>query len=87
MAVAVRLAAAEQPSARDVHRKAEAGDGNGLGEADRNRLEQSPDRFVADEQRDHRQHDGAGEPCEVAEFSRAESEAVVLGVAARETVG
>ena len=87
VAVAGMLAAAQQPCARDIDGEAEDGDRNRLGEMDRHGREQAAHRLVADQKRDHRQYDGAGEPGEVAELAGAEGEARVVRVAAGESVG
>ena len=81
------IAAAQQPGAGDVHGKAQAGDRDRLGEVDRHRREQAADRLIADQQRDHRQDDRAGEAGEVAELAGAEGEARIVGVPARVAVG
>ena len=83
----VMPAAAQQPYAGDVHGQAEHCDGDGLGELDRNGGEQARHRLVADQQRDHRQHDRAGEPGEVAELASPEREAGIVRVLAGVAVG
>jgi hypothetical protein len=83
----VMLAAAEQPRAGDVHGKAEAGDRDRLGEADRHRRENARDRLVADQERDHREDDGAGEPGKVAKFAGAERKTPIVGMPAGIAVG
>ena len=81
------LAAAQQPGAGDIHREAEAGDRDRLGEVDRHRREQAGDGLVADQQRDHRQDDRAGEAGEIAELAGAEGEARIVRRAARIGIG
>jgi hypothetical protein len=44
-------------------------------------------RIIADEQRDQREHDRAGEAGEIAELAGAEGEAPAVGVAARIEIG
>ena len=51
------------------------------------RREETADGFVADQQRDHCQDDGAGEAGEVAELAGAEGEAWIIGVPAGIGVG
>jgi hypothetical protein len=88
VAVAVIMtAAAEQEHAGDIDDQSEHGDRDRLVEADRHRCKQARDRLVTDEDRDHRQHDGAGEAGEVAELAGAEGEARVVGMAPRIAVG
>ncbi len=81
------IAAAQQDGAGDVHRKAEAGDRDGLGEMDGHRSKDAGDGLVADQHRDHGKDDGAGEAGEVAELARAEGEARIVGVPARIAIG
>ena len=81
------MTAAEQPYAGDIHRKTKTGDRNRFGEIDGNRREEPRDRFIGDEERDHGQNDRAGETGEVADLASPESEAAVLGVAARIAIG
>ena len=81
-------AAAQQPRARDVDGEAENSDRDRLGEVrSASARTVAPIDFVADQQRDHRQHDGAGEAREIAELAGAEGEARIVGVAARVGVG
>ena len=80
MAVTVIVPAGQQPRARDIDREPKDGDRDRLVEADRNGVEQALDRLVADQKRDHRQHDGAGKSGEVAEFSGAECEAAIVRI-------
>ena len=90
VAVAVMMvvaAAAQQPGAHRVDDEAEDGDRDRLGERDRPRRDQAADQLVGDQRRDHRQHDRAGEAGEIAELARAESEARIVGAAARQRVG
>ena len=81
------MPAAEEPGARDVYRQTKTGDRDRLGEMNRNRFENTADGFIADQDRDHRQHDGAGEAGEVAEFTGAEREGGIVGVLARVGLG
>ena len=76
------IAAAEEPRARDVHSQAETGNRDCLGEVDRDRREDTADGFVADQERDHREDDRAGEARKVAELAGAEREARIIGVLA-----
>ncbi len=87
MSMLVMMAAAEQPRASDVDREAERRDRNRLAEMDRHGRQETRHRLVAYQQRDHRENDGARESGEVAELARAECEARVVRVAARERVG
>src|SRR5580692_7220589 len=53
MTVTMMLAAAQEPSARDVHRETKTGDRDRLGEMDRHGIEDTADGFIADQERDH----------------------------------
>ena len=87
-AVAVIMSpAAEQQDARNVDDQPEHGDRYGFVEPDRNRGNQTRDRLVADQQRNHRQDDGAGESREISKFAGAEAEALVTRMTAGEAVG
>ena len=67
-----RRSATQEPGAGDIDRETDEGDGNRLGKVDRHRREQPAHRLIADQERDHRQNDGAGEAGEIAELSGAE---------------
>ncbi|OLK91908.1 hypothetical protein IXO812_20595, partial [Xanthomonas oryzae pv. oryzae] len=60
--VMMMVSATEQPRAGDVDGKAEDRNRYRFGEMDRNRGKEAADRFIADQQRDHRQDNSAGEP-------------------------
>ncbi len=79
--------AAEQEHAGDVHDQPQDRDRDRLVEVDRDRGYEARDRLVADQQRDHRQDDGAGKPREIAELAGAEGEASVLRMAPRVAIG
>jgi len=81
------IAATEEDGAHDIHDKAKRGDRNCLGEVNRHWPDKTRQRLVADEQRDHGEHDGAGKTGEIAELAGAEAEAVVVDVPARVAVG
>ena len=70
VAVARIFAAAQKPCACDVDREAESGNRDGLSEMDWNRCKQPRHRFVPDEQSDHCENDGAGEPRETVSIIR-----------------
>ncbi len=59
VAVAVLRATGQQPGAGDIDRKAEGGNRDRLVEADLHRLEQARDGFIADQEGNHRENDGA----------------------------
>jgi hypothetical protein len=61
-------AAAQQPDASDIHRQSKAGDRNGFGEMDWNRRKKAADGLIADQERDHRQNNGAAESCQIAQL-------------------
>ena len=85
--VAVIVAVAKQPRARDIYSKTEAGDRDGFGEVNRHGREQAADGLIADQQRDHCEDDRAREPGEVAKLAGPKSEARVVGVSAGVSVG
>ena len=88
MAVTVMVVpAAEQENTGHVDDQSEHGDGYRFVVADRNGPDEAGQRLVADQERNHGEDDGAGEPCEVAELASAEREACVFGVPARIIVG
>ena len=63
---------AQEEGAHQIDREAQKRDRDRLVERDRDRVEQPGDRLVGDQQRDHREHDRAGEGGEVAELAGAE---------------
>src|SRR6478672_5893057 len=88
MAVIVMMTApAEEQNARDIHYQSEHCNWDRLIEANRNGPDKAPEGFVADEERDHRKHDGTRKPREVAELPGAESEAGIVRVPPRVTIG
>src|ERR1700730_8305059 len=87
MRMVMMLAARKQPGARDVDRKTETGDRDRLGKMNRDRSKDAADGFIADQERDHREHDGAGEAGEIAELAGAARERRIVGVLARVGVG
>jgi hypothetical protein len=90
MAVAMMVmvsTAAQQQHAGDIDQQPEHGDRDRLVEADRNRRDETRDRFVPDEQRDHGEHDRAGIAGEVAELAGAEGETRVVRVPAGVAIG
>jgi len=50
VSMGVRVSAAQQPGAHDVHQQAETSDRNSLAELDVNGRQKAPDGLVADEQ-------------------------------------
>src|ERR1700728_2050187 len=68
----VVAAAAEQERAYDIDDQSKHGDRDRLVEADGHRRDEARDRLITDQDRNHRQHDGAGEAGEVAELSGVE---------------
>src|SRR5262249_25595604 len=75
------LPAAKEQRAYDVHGQPERRDRDCLVEADGHRPDKARQRLIADQNRDDREHDGAGEAGEVTEFAGAEAEAIVAGMA------
>src|SRR5258708_15390779 len=86
-AMIVVTATAEQEGAGDVDGQADAGDRDGLGKVDRHRHENPADGFIADQQGDHGEDDGAGEAREIAELAGPECETTVMGMPARVAIG
>ena len=80
-------AAAQQQHARHIYDQAEASDQDCLVEMDRDRPDQAGHGLIADQDRDHRQHDGTGVGGQIAELASAEAEARVVGMPARIAVG
>jgi len=78
MAVVIRTA--QQPRADDIDDKTENCNRDRLAKTNGNRREETADGFIADEQRDHGQDDCTRETRQIAELTRAENEAAVLGV-------
>ena len=73
------VAAAQQPCAGDVHASL-AGNRDRLGKVDRHRAKIRLIALVTNQERDHRQDDGAGEPREIAQLAGAEREARIVGM-------
>src|SRR5262245_1369979 len=72
----------QQPDAREIDQQSKHCDRNRLTEVDRHGREKTQYCFVPDDQRDHGEHDGAGEAREIAQLARTEYEAVVSRVPA-----
>ena len=89
MAVPVMMVmiVAQQECAHHVDHQPEKGDRNGFLKGNRNRAENARDRLIADQDRDHRQHDGTGEGGKVAELARPECKARIIGVFSGVAVG
>ena len=88
MAMMVRMpAAAQQQHAGDIDQQSQHGDRDRLVEADRNRRDEARDGLVTDEQRDHGEHDRAGESREIAELAGSEREPRVVRVPAGVAIG
>jgi hypothetical protein len=87
MAVTVMMAAGQQPHAGDIDDEAKDRDRDRLVEADGNRREQARNRFVADQQGNHRQNDGAAVAGQIAELAGAEGEIAIIGVFAGIGIG
>src|ERR1700691_4367145 len=77
----------QEPSACEIHRQPEHRDRNRLVERNRHRVEKARDTFPADQQRDHRQRDGARESREISQSPGAETEALVPRVPSSIGVG
>lgn len=83
MVVTRRIAAAQQSGARDVDQQSDNSDRDGLVEVDADGGHQATYGLVAVKQRDHGQHDRAGEFRQIPQLARAEGEARVRCVALR----
>ncbi|MNT18019.1 hypothetical protein D3C72_1532010 [compost metagenome] len=77
----------QQPCADEVHGQPDDGDADGLVESDGDRVGQPDRAFPANQQRHHRQHDGAGKRRQVTQFAGAESEARIPRMAPGVSVG
>ncbi len=75
------LVLVQQPGADQVDGEAERGERDRFVEGDRYRVDQPLDALIADEERDHRQDDGAGERGQIAEFAGAEGKPLIAGMA------
>jgi hypothetical protein len=64
------------PGTSNVYSQAETGNRDSLGKMDRHGCKEPADGFVNDEQRDHREDNGAGE---IAELAGAEREVRIAG--------
>src|SRR5260370_8108296 len=78
MSMAMMLATAEQPCARDIYHQTETGNRDRFSKMNGNGIEDPADGFIADQQRDHGQDDGAREPGEIAELTRAQTETSIF---------
>ena len=87
LTVAVMMAAGQQPGAGDIDHETKDRNRDGLVEADGNRVEQARYGFIADQERNHRQNDGAGIPGEIAELAGAERETAIAGIFAGIGIG
>ena len=85
--IVVVMVVTQQPRAEEIDAETKDGDRNRLVEGDRHRVEQAYDTFVPNEERDHGQHNSAGEPGHVAEHAGTKGKVVVAGVAAGVGVG
>ena len=83
MVVTRRVADARQRNARDVDKQADNSDQNDLVEIDAGGGHQATYGLIADEQRDHGQHDRAGESRQISQLAFTEGEARVRCVAPR----
>ena len=68
-------------------RKSEGGDRDRLAKMDRHGRDEAVHRLVADQERDHRQDDRAGETGQIAQLAGAEGEAGIVRMPAGEAVG
>src|SRR6516225_10285662 len=80
------MTARKKQGACDVYGQPESRDRDCLIEADRHRPDKTRYRLIADQKRDHDEHDGAGEAGQVAELASAEAKAIVVDVATREAI-
>ena len=76
-------AAGQKPGACDVHGKAETGYRYRFREVNLDGSQEADDGFVADEDCDHGENDGAGEAGRIPDFTSSEGEVGIRRVAAR----
>jgi hypothetical protein len=76
MPVTMIVVPAKKPRAGHVDRESKNG---GM---DRDRFEEATDGFIADQERDHRQDDGAGESGQVTELAGPERDSRIIRVSA-----
>src|SRR5580692_867110 len=86
-AVIMMMSARQQPGAGDVDRKTQCRNRDRLVERDGNGVDKARDRLISDQERDHRQDDGAGISRKIAEFSGSERETAIAGVFAGIGIG
>src|SRR5471032_915697 len=77
----------QKPRAHNVNRKPDHGNGNGFAEVNSNRCEEAHNGFVANQECNHRQNNGARKCSEIAQLTGTEYKASVIGVFARIHVG
>ncbi len=77
----------QQPCARQIDAKAEAGHGDGLAIDDRNRRHQPQHALIGDLDGDHEKDERAGKRREFAELAGAEGKTGMAYVSAREQIG
>ena len=87
MMVMMIVIIAQKPCACEIDAKAQNRDGYGFVIPDGDRVHEALDALIADEQRDHAEHNGACKTREVAELAGPEGEAVVVKVTPRIGVG
>jgi hypothetical protein len=86
--VAVMMtAAAQEPRAGHIDGEANAGNRNRLGEMDRYGCENAGDGLIADQERDHGEYDGAGEPGEIPKLAGAKCEVGIFRMSASVGIG
>ncbi len=85
--VIVPMIVAQKPCAREIDAEAKHGDGDCLVIPDGDRVHEALHALIADEKRDHAEHNGAGKACKVAELARPEGETVIVKMTPRVIVG
>ena len=83
----VAMIVAEKPGACEIHAQAKDSDGYGFVIPNGDRVHEALHALIADEKRDHAEHDGAGKTGKVAELAGSEGEAVVVKMTPRVRVG
>ena len=81
------MLASQQPGREEVHREADDGDCDGLGEVDGDRGAEAQEAFPADQQCDQCQDNRTREAGEVPQLSRAEGEARIPRMPAGVEIG
>jgi hypothetical protein len=86
-ATVMMTAAAQEPGAGDIHGESDTGNRNRFSEMNLHGGENASDGFVANQERNHGEHDGTGEAGEIAKLARAKGEVGIFRMSARVRIG